>query len=135
MNVLRAVEALRTGPDRRRSNPARRILPYRGEFSGYLRGPQRVAKCFRLFGGEDEGHFRCALAVQALHRDVGTTARASPSGTGSDEPQSGQVSFFSRAIRAAWRFCRSESRAFLATPSVYLAGTRSRYRGRVSGWA
>ena len=33
------------------------------------------AKNFRLLGGEDEGHFRCTLAVYAPHRDVGTTAR------------------------------------------------------------
>ncbi len=40
--------------------------------------PQRVAeaKSFRLLGGEDEGHFRCTLAVYAPHRDVGTAARA-----------------------------------------------------------
>ena len=42
--------------------------------------PQRVAeaKSFRLLGGEDEGHFRCTLAVYAPHRDVGTAARSRP---------------------------------------------------------
>jgi hypothetical protein len=50
----------------------------RERFSGCLWAvPQRVAeaKSFRLLGGEDEGHFRCTLAVYAPHRDVGTSAR------------------------------------------------------------
>ena len=53
--------------------------------------------------------------------------RASSSGTGSEEPQSGQVRPFSRAIRAARRLCRSESHALLAKPSVYLVPTPGRY--------
>jgi hypothetical protein len=42
--------------------------------------PQRVAKAkgFRLLGGEDEGYFRCTLAVFAAHRDLGTAARVRP---------------------------------------------------------
>ncbi len=42
--------------------------------------PQRVAeaKSFRLLGGEDEGHLRCALALYAPHLDLGTTARVRP---------------------------------------------------------
>src|SRR5919199_3154241 len=42
-------------------------------------------------------------------------ARASSFGTGSEEPHSGQVRPFSRAIRAARSFCWSESHALLAT--------------------
>jgi hypothetical protein len=68
-------------------------------------------------------------------RLVSGCARASSSGTGSEEPQSGQVRPFSRAIRAARRFRWSESHALLATSSVYLARTRRRYYQRVSGWA
>ena len=46
-------------------------------------------------------------------------AKASSLGTGSEEPQSGQVRPFSRAIRAARRCCWSESHALLATSLVY----------------
>lgn len=41
--------------------------------------------------------------------------RDPPSGTGSEEPQSGQLSPFSCAIRAARRFCWSERRGLLTT--------------------
>ena len=51
----------------------------------------------------------------------------SSSGTGSEEPQSGQLRPFSRAIRAARCLCRSESHTQLATPSVYLVPTPGRY--------
>jgi hypothetical protein len=40
-------------------------------------------------------------------------------GTGSEDPQSGQVRPFSRARRLSWRSCGSVSGAFLATPRVY----------------
>jgi hypothetical protein len=50
-----------------------------GVSSGHSR-TQRVAKAkgFRLFGREDEGYFRCAFAVLAAHRDLGTAARVHP---------------------------------------------------------
>lgn len=85
---------------------------------------QRVqAESFGLFGREDEGHVRDALARFAAHRDVCTTVRASPEfallGTGSEEPQSGQVRPFSRAIRVSRRFRRSVSHLFLAMLPVY----------------
>jgi hypothetical protein len=51
----------------------------------------------------------------------------SSSGTGSEEPQSGQLRSFSRAIRVARRFCCSESHALLTTSSVYPVPTRRRY--------
>src|SRR5918993_3968066 len=75
----------------------------------------RVGRELCLFRGEDEGRLRCTLAVFAAQRNVGTAAWARPHlasfGTGSEDPQSGQVRPFSRAIRVARRFCRSESRA------------------------
>ena len=46
-----------------------------GCFLGALSQCVAEAKGFCLLGGEDEGHFRCALAVFTAHRDLGPAAR------------------------------------------------------------
>ena len=90
-----------------------------------------------------------AISEAPSHSSQRITTSAPPSGRasssppslgkGPEEPQSGQVRPFSRAIRVRRRFSRSVSQALLATPPVYPTPTHrrlllplcARVRGRI----
>jgi hypothetical protein len=106
--------------------------PPRGDDKGAY-GRSRNACRPRAFASSGERTRVISVAFSQSSHRIATSApprcaRTSSFGTGSEDPQSGHVRPFSCAIRAARRFCMSESRVSPVTTLVYPTPTSQRIR-------